>query len=670
MKQLLRWFALLFCMSNLLAADELLKNSDVHKVMQKLFQQHVDKKAMSTSILKNALKIYIDEFDHERIYLLQSEVQPYLHPSDAKMEEILNQYKHNELNAYIQLNELIQKSIIRARKYRQEIEKVPEKLILDSRRNTFYNSDDLRDIDGRRYFPKNDTELKQRIKLDLLGYIRNENKRYGDTVAKMDTAKIIANYELHIRHDEDRYLATDDNGKPLPAAESENLFVLHVLKSLANSLDAHTKVMDNSEAYKMKIRLEKEYVGVGIVLKKHGDKAVIANFVPGSSVEKSGAVQVNDRILAVNGQNVDNEPFDHILEMIRNDKTPVINLKLERLTYEDGKAIPKNLDVKLKRETITVNDGRVESSYKPFGNGIIGEIKLHMFYQGNNGVSSENDMRDAIKKLQQQGNLRGLILDLRDNSGGFLLQAVKVASMFISSGIIVISKYSNGEEHFYRDIDGKTLYEGPLVVLTSKGTASAAEIVAQALQDYGVALIVGDEQTYGKGTIQSQTVTDSSATSYFKVTVGKYYTVSGNTPQLQGVKADILVPSLYEAEAIGEEYLDDTIAPDRIPAAYKDPLSDVEPEMKPWYMRYYASHLQQKMKTWKNMVPYLKERSAKRIADNKTYQQILQSRGKAESPTGPWLFPDVPKNGEREDLQMTEAVEIVKDMINNQKANH
>ena len=159
-------------------------------------------------------------------------------------------------------------------------------------------------------------------------------------------------------------------------------------------------------------------------------------------------------------------------------------------------------------------------------------------------------------KLKSQGNLRGLILDLRSNSGGFLSQAVKVAGLFISDGVIVISKYSNGEEKFYRDVDGKTVYDGPLVVLTSKATASAAEIVAQALQDYGVALVVGDEHTYGKGTIQTQTVTDNRSTSYFKVTVGKYYTVSGHTPQKEGVKADIVVPGRWSKEKIGEMSID------------------------------------------------------------------------------------------------------------------
>ena len=103
----------------------------------------------------------------------------------------------------------------------------------------------------------------------------------------------------------------------------------------------------------------------------------------------------------------------------------------------------------------------------------------------------------------------------------------------------------------FRSLDGRSYYNGPLVILTSRASASAAEIVAQALQDYGTGIVVGDDRTYGKGTIQYQTVTDTGAASFFKVTVGRYYTVSGRTTQIDGVKADLVVPTPYSALAIG-----------------------------------------------------------------------------------------------------------------------
>ena len=113
------------------------------------------------------------------------------------------------------------------------------------------------------------------------------------------------------------------------------------------------------------------------------------------------------------------------------------------------------------------------------------------------GVSSEKDIKEAIRSFREKGQL-GLVLDFRENSGGFLSQAVKVAGLFVSNGVIVISKYGKGEVHYLRNIVGRSFFNGPLVILTSKMSASASEIVAQALQDYGVGLVVGDERTFGK----------------------------------------------------------------------------------------------------------------------------------------------------------------------------
>ena len=276
------------------------------------------------------------------------------------------------------------------------------------------------------------------------------------------------------------------------------------------------------------------------------------------------------------------------------------------------------------------------------------------------------DVRKAIEALEKKGRLRGLILDLRENSGGFLSQAVKVAGLFISNGVIVISKYSNGDERFYRDVDGETAYNGPLVVLTSKATASAAEIVAQALQDYGVALIVGDEHTYGKGTIQSQTLTDDKSSSYFKVTVGKYYTVSGHTPQKEGVKSDIVVPGHWNREQIGESYLDSLDA-DTIPPSYNDELQDVPSDERSWYLKYYVPTLQRRIPIWRNLLPTLKKNSEYRIKQNKNYQFFLKGRSNTEEESADneedWDSPDKNKTFGEDDLQTEEAYNILKDMI-------
>jgi carboxyl-terminal processing protease len=311
------------------------------------------------------------------------------------------------------------------------------------------------------------------------------------------------------------------------------------------------------------------------------------------------------------------------------------------------------LRVELTRAKITLADKRVDISSEPFGDGVIGKITLHSFYEGDDGLSSEKDLKKAIDQLSEQGPLHGLVLDMRENSGGFLSQAVKVSGLFISSGVVVISKYSDGSVKYYRSVDGNRYFEGPLVILISRGSASATEIVAQTLRDYGVAIVVGDEQTYGKGTIQHQTVTSDRSEAFFKVTIGRYYTVSGRSTQVEGVKADILVPTDYHFEELGERYLEYPLAPDVATAAFNDTLADVDPFMRKWFYKYYIPKLQAPEEKWISLIPALRENSERRRALNKNYQTFLkETQAKTRKATSG-----------SSDLQMEEAVNIVKDML-------
>lgn len=209
---------------------------------------------------------------------------------------------------------------------------------------------------------------------------------------------------------------------------------------------------------------------------------------------------------------------------------------------------------------------------------------------------------------------------------------------------------------YYRAVSGTPYYDGPLVVLISRGSASATEIVAQALKDYGVAIVVGDEQTYGKGTIQHQTITSDGPPSFFKVTIGRYYTVSGKSTQIDGVKADIVVPSPYNFEEIGEAYLEYPLPSDWVADAYHDSLSDIDPMARKWFQKYYLPTVQQKQTNWEEWIPTLQANSVRRVNQNKNFQIFLRQIKEEVKPI------DVVPFGVN-DLQMDEAVNILKDMI-------
>lgn len=606
-----------------------LQTKDVIKIMNEMLEQHVEQKEITPTLLKNSFRTYIDQFDPERIYLLKQEVDPLIHPSNRQLEQNMQQYRKTDLSAYTRINDTIRKAIIRSRDLRKKVEQNPD--LFHLKQHPIQTSEDQ---EGHKPFATTTEELRRRLKENLLQFIEMQKNHFGADAVARKQQQVIHLYEKELREIENQYLFQDDLGKALSSQNQEHLFTMHVLKALASSLDSHSKFLDPTEASDMKLRLEKSFSGTGIILEEGLDGVVIAKLIPGSPAAKSGRIKINDQLVQIDGRPLDTYSYSDVLEAMRGKEGTKVTLMLKREEHQNSDNA-EFIVTELTRAPIAINEDRVDISAEPVAGGIIGKIVLHSFYQGDHDVSSEKDVRAAIKRLEKQGNLKGLILDLRNNSGGYLIQAVKVAGLFIRSGIIVISKYANGDEKVYRDLNGKAAYTGPLVILTSRATASAAEIVAEALQDYGIALIVGDDHTYGKGSIQSQTVTNNQNSNHFKVTVGKYYTVGGESPQIRGVQSDIVVPGPYMKQHIGERYLDDSLPPDTIPDEFNDDLKDIDVQNRAWYLKYYKPTLQQKVYTWINMIPALQEKSEERLR-TQTY------------------------NG---DIQMMEAINIVKDML-------
>jgi len=389
---------------------------------------------------------------------------------------------------------------------------------------------------------------------------------------------------------------------------------------------------------------------------------MIADLIEGSPAEQSGQIKVNDLLVEIDGKSLGSASFEDVLDLLKKRDRSEIILGFKRLDPMFKKEI--FFRVSLRKRPIAMKDDRIKSSYEVVEGGIIGKIALHSFYESNDGVSSEKDMKEAIRDFRSKGELKGLVLDLRENSGGFLGQAVRVAGLFVANGVIVISKYGKGDVHYLRNIVGKSYFNAPLVVLTSKMSASASEIVAQALQDYGVALVVGDERTFGKGSIQYQTITDESADLFFKVTVGRYYTVSGRSTQIEGVIADIVVPTQYAPYNIGERYLEYPLSQDRVESAYVDPLNDLDEKTRLLFEKRYLPNLQRVVPFWKKALPVLKQNSAERIANNSSYQKFLKKLEKVRArQSGTVNSVDEAIDMNLEDLQMQEAVNVVKDMI-------
>jgi carboxyl-terminal processing protease len=642
--QLLRVVGIVFFLS-LTSADAAvpkLKKADVRKTMEEMFKYHVEYQRFSPLLIKRAFKVYIEQFDPERIYLLHDEVKPFLELTEAQIAAIVGRYYKDDYSDFRALDKTIAGSIKRARKWRQELERA---LVL--------NAPEPKQIPSETYaqYAKDKEELKHRIDQKVVRFLfleKQEDKRAAWTPKRRE--KIFSLWERRSAKTEDPYIAQ--------ANLYEHSQTLHILKAMAKSLDAHTSYFSPEEATELRTSLEKQFEGIGVMLRESVDGVVIIDTIKGGPAAKCGQIVAGDLLVAVDGKSMVGTSYDEVLGHMKGNGSKRIRLGLKRFS-EDGKE--KNFDVELTREKIIMQDERLQYTSEAFGEGIIGKLTLPAFYESEDQSSCEADILAALRSLKKQGKLLGVVLDLRENSGGFLGQAVKVAGLFISSGVIVISKYARGEVQYLRDVNARVYYNGPLIVLTSKGSASAAEIVAQALQDYGVALVVGDERTYGKGSIQFQNVTDDNASAFFKVTVGKYYTVSGRSTQIEGVKADLVVPTIYSAYNIGERYLEYPLPNDRVPSAYVDPLTDISPLNRRWFQNNYLPNIQKKESSWVKMLPYLKVNSSHRLANDPNFKVFLKTLDDVK--TDPNRATRVKANWGPEDLQMREAVDILKDMI-------
>ncbi len=626
-----------------------LKKQDVRKTMQEMLAYHVEYKDFSSFLARRSLKLYIQQFDMEKNYLLSNEAKTFLDPKDERVQAIVRKYQKDDLSEFAEANQVIQNAIMRARRIRAEVER---ELILSNENFGYPQGESYLD------YSRNEGELRNRIRRQLVRLLVLERK-WSEIVdwTPQDKQKVFALWEKRLGRYENPYLTMDCDGNNISAETADHYLSLHTLKAMAKSLDAHTSYFSPEEAFEMRASLEKQFEGIGIVLREGISGVVISDLIKGGPAERCGKIAPGDLIVKIDGRSVEGASYEEILNGLQGAGSAPVRIGFKRRA---GNREMIYYEVDLKREKIVMRDERLQYTFEPYADGIIAKLTLLSFYESGSDSSCEKDIRDALRELRKEGTIYGVVLDMRENSGGFLNQAVKVAGLFVSSGVIVISRYSQGEVQYLRDIDGRSYYSGPLVILTSKASASAAEIVAQALQDYGVALVVGDERTYGKGTIQYQTVTDDHASVFFKVTVGRYYTVSGRSTQIEGVKADILVPTFYSAFNIGEKYLEYPLKSDRISPAYVDPLTDVDMRNRAWFQRNYLPHVQKKLSVWNQMLPTLKDNSAFRLKLNKNYQLFLST---LEAQASNRFSPTAKQNWGVNDLQMAEAVNIIKDMI-------
>ena len=360
--------------------------------------------------------------------------------------------------------------------------------------------------------------------------------------------------------------------------KSEDAFGLYV-NALTSAYDPHTRYFSPRTSQNFKINMSLSLQGIGAVLRSEDEYTSVVRLVPAGPAAKSGRIKPSDRIVSV-GQgrrgpliDVVGWRLDDVVELIRGPKGSTV--RLEVVPDESKEQVAKV--VQLMRNTVKLEEQAAQKKVLSLNRDgrtyRVGVVEIQTFYADFKALkdgdsqyrSTATDVERLIRELDAEG-IDGLVVDLRNNGGGSLQEADRLTGLFIRSGPTVQVKPARRQPNIYEDVDDGVVWDGPLAVMVNRLSASASEIFAGAIQDYGRGLVIGS-RTFGKGTVQTLVPLNRGQ---LKITAAKFYRVSGRSTQHQGVLPDIEFPEIYNAEHIGESTLDGAMPWDQIqPAAYR-----------------------------------------------------------------------------------------------------
>lgn len=490
---------------------------------------------------KNVIDRLLNYLDMNHSLYTQSEVDSIY----AHTKSILNGINKCELDyPYSLYNENIKK---RYQKYKFMIDNVSENLDL--------NSNEAIALDRTKApFAKTEDDLKSLWKAELKNEFETQllnGKTKAQAVERIKNRYIVAMRRISQYSSEDVFSAFEN--------------------SFAAAIDPHTNYFGPVESENFNDDMNLSLEGIGAVLSQEDEYTVIVQIMPGSPAEKSKKLKPKDKIVAVKQEHGKFEDIigwrlTEVVKKIKGKKGTKVVLEIER---GEG-AAAKTFNVELTRDKIRLQDKEAKSKvYTSYDCRKIGVITISSFY-----TDLSLNVKRELSKLESE-NVDGIIVDLRNNGGGLLPEAVYTTGLFIKDGPVVLVRDVNGNESAYDDTDASMLYKGPLVVLINRLSASSSEIMAAALQDYGRALIVGDT-SYGKGTVQqSRPLTrlydligaDLGSIHY---TIAKFYRINGGSTQLKGVTPDIAMPTLIDVTEFGEKTEPNALNWDKIaPSKYQ-----------------------------------------------------------------------------------------------------
>ena len=515
---------------------------------------HFEKIELNDDFSKEAYKSYLKRLDNGKRFLTIEDLD-LMDDYENTLDDAL---ENGDLEFFELSFDRIVKGVNKAKQFYLEI--------IDQPFN--FSEMEIIEMDGKkRDFAKSDEELKsfwvQYLKYETLTRVVDKLEKQEDEEDPEGGKKSITELETEAREDVKELF--DDWFERLEKIRRSDRFETYI-NSITNVFDPHTDYYNPKEKQDFDINMSNRLEGIGARLSADGEYTKVVMVVPGGPAWKQKDLDVDDLIYKVqqDGEevvDVTGMHLDDVVSKIRGKKGTKVILTVKKV---DG----SSMEIPIVRDEVILDEGLVKSAVIDFPGKIdnVGYIKLPRFYadfDNPEGNGCFEDMAIELEKLKEK-NVSGIILDLRNNSGGSLNDVVHMTGLFVEDGPIVQVKGRRGAPYIYKDKDSKVQYDGPLIVMVNQYSASASEILAAALQDYGRAIIVGSNTTFGKGTVQRFYDLDRALSNYeemkplgnIKMTIQKFYRINGGSTQLEGVTPDIVFPDNMKYIKLGEKQLD------------------------------------------------------------------------------------------------------------------
>ena len=548
---------------------------------------HLNQLPLDTYISTNAFKQYLETLDPSKSYFLQGDIDEFNQQASQLHKQLRKGDIHFATNTYTILMERMENRL-------GFTEALLEKGFDTSIDETF--TWDRSEIE----WPENQVEWdeiwRKRIKNEYIGRIiskkldeqeaieeSSQNESENQTIdLSDDEAEYDEDYEESLLSPEEFILEKYQQLHLTMKSFDQEMLLQRYLSAFSQVYDPHSDYLSPSGVEDFDINMKLSLVGIGAMLRPDDGAAKIVRLIPGGPAETDGRLKAGDKIIAVAQD--DEEPVSILhwplykaVRLIRGEIDSKVVITVIPASDRNGTRTRK---IDLIRDEVKLEEQAAKSELREIttSNGFtrrIGIITLPDFYADfkaknankKDARRASSDVRLLIEELKKE-QIEGLIIDLRNNGGGSLVEAIEIAGLFITSGPIVQVKERRGLQ-VLPDADPEINYKDPLIILVNRLSASASEILAAALQDYGRAIIVGDEHTHGKGTVQTlMSLGDKKGS--LKLTTAGFYRINGGSTQLRGVEPDIVIPSLLDIMEVGEKELDHALPWDTIrPALYR-----------------------------------------------------------------------------------------------------